>query len=691
MEFAFDIVLPAPLSEMRTVVNYEEVRQASGVSYIILLFVRDSRDREVSVHEKLESIGVPARLHYIFARELSRMFDTEIVGMAPDSPFSGSGVGFDENRFNDYRIGDFELTERGRKLLLEGMLPSGQVRQKEVRVSMTFHDRGLDFSEDFSGVMRCDDDDTDARAELLRSLPHYETDETELRNLTAGFIAAHQTNRRIGLVRKEVIDSVEIAETSFLHVPVRLRLKLEYARDPVLFSVSSGNDETDSFLFKYLSGDSFVRALEVMNGTSGLPGELGLPDSFVPAKLGELPADILKSLSFRAGLDAGDTLFMMHSGEISDILASRKHGFRTMEISEGVMDSLPYRPLALKIGRNGGVLGCVPVRGDLRSSASFGPLAGISITVDLMAEYEIRYDSIRAELIRIMRALFSENREDAVPEIMSLFGVFDDAGAVLETVSGESPDGTDMIEGIYILCRSLAKDRTGFADTVKTETAGRWWNDLYTAARNLIINDDEIKDNIIYLTPRILNIAGFIGRPEGEILADFRSISDKYDAPETEQYYYFRALGFSEEAVLSFVNPFEGLDILKTEPKEQGTALDSLLSAVSGLRAAENTLGVPFLKSRDNLNLIMWNPDKAGQCREILKNVRCCLEAARPLVTVSPQHIQSVRELADELDFAVRKFSGGGLRDGRRQNHGGKPGAGNAKKFKNGKGRKMPV
>ena len=161
--------------------------------------------------------------------------------------------------------------------------------------------------------------------------------------------------------------------------------------------------------------------------------------------------------------------------------------------------------------------------------------------------------------------------------------------------------------------------------------------------------------------------------------------------PETEQYYYFRALGFSEEAVLSLVNPFEGLDILKTEPKEQGTALDSLLSAVSGLRAAENTLGVPFLKSRDNLNLIMWNPDKAGQCREILKNVRCCLEAARPLVTVSPQHIQSVRELADELDFAVRKFSGGGLRDGRRQNHGGKPGAGNAKKFKNGKGRKMPV
>lgn len=39
MEFVFDVVLPAPLAGVRAVVNYEEGRQAFGVSYIILFFL----------------------------------------------------------------------------------------------------------------------------------------------------------------------------------------------------------------------------------------------------------------------------------------------------------------------------------------------------------------------------------------------------------------------------------------------------------------------------------------------------------------------------------------------------------------------------------------------------------------------------------------------------------------------------
>ena len=230
-----------------------------------------------------------------------------------------------------------------------------------------------------------------------------------------------------------------------------------------------------------------------------------------------------------------------------------------------------------------------------------------------------------------MNVLFLRTKEEAVPEIMSLFGALGDAEAVLETVTGEG-SGIDMIEGADILSRSLIGNSSDFAARVKSEITGSFWSRLYDSARNLIINDDEIKDNIIYLTPRILRIAGFIELSEGEIRTDFMSISDRSTDPETKQCYYFRNLGFGEEAALYLIAPFKNLDILKAESREQGTALDSLLTVVSELKAVEACLGTGFLKHREHLAQIVWNAVKAEKCREYLKNVRSCLEAARPLI-----------------------------------------------------------
>lgn len=55
-----------------------------------------------------------------------------------------------------------------------------------------------------------------------------------------------------------------------------------------------------------------------------------------------------------------------------------------------------------------------------------------------------------------MNVLFLRTKEEAVPEIMSLFGALGDAEAVLETVTGEG-SGIDMIEGADILSRTGAQ------------------------------------------------------------------------------------------------------------------------------------------------------------------------------------------------------------------------------------------
>lgn len=324
------------------------------------------------MHDKLDILGMPPRLHYIFARGLSQMFDTEVVALTPHA-FS-SWEGFDEKRFNDYCLGDFDLTDRGRKLLLEGMLPTRQVKQQEERLSLSFHDWGLDFSESFSGILQSDG--SGELSEFLRNLPRYEYDETELHTRVAGFISAHKTDRRIGLGRNEVIDAVEIAKTSFLHIPARLRLVLEYSPEMVYFSITSGNEGTDAFLFKYLSGDNLVRAIGIMNGTADLLGGLGLPETFVPAGIGDIPADILKVLRFKSGLEFGYLVFILHSEEMSHSVLSWKHGFRTLEIPPSVMDGFPYRPLALKIGKSG----------SLSDVSRYGELSGAENLGDILPE-----------------------------------------------------------------------------------------------------------------------------------------------------------------------------------------------------------------------------------------------------------------------------------------------------------------
>ena len=672
MAYGIDIVLPAPLLEMTATINYQEVRQASGVAYIVLLFIRDSQDRDFLIHEKLNSIGVPARLHYIFAAEISRMSDADIVKISDSS--SRNGEPFNENLFREYRIGDLELTEKGRKLLQEGMLPTGQTKQKQVMASLSFPDRRLDFSGNFSGII-APDSRNDASGELagfLNELPRYDYDAEEVRNMLTGFCVSHQADRNIGLVKKEVIDSADITEAEQVFSRIPAVFSAEYAADGCFFAVTAGAEELDGFLFKYLGGDNITRALRLMNGMGGLRRELAIPEDRELMNLRDLPSAVLKTLRFKAGSPESGTAFLLYAQAAGDFFSGRRQSGTALEVSDSLMNGLPYRPLFLKTDREGHLLGCVPVAAQLKSRASWGPLAGMELSCDLMAEYGVAYDDAREQLIRIMADYFAREKENAAGTLTGFFSIFDDAEGVCLSVQGAAGDETERIDCFAALCRRMTGDRTDFAGRVKSVIREQRWNSLYEHARTMIINDDEIKDNIIYLTPLILNIAGFIGEAETGIFADFRSISDKSGAPETEQYYYFRELGFSEEAVLSLIDPVKSLDIMKAEPRGQGTALDSLLTAVSGLRGLESDLGAAFLNSPDQLSRVNWTPDLRDRCLKCLHLIRKNLEEARPLAALAAEKIRIFRGITDTIETAARRFSGKNAGQSRKNGGGGR-------------------
>ena len=62
---------PFPMLCYPVTVRYNEVRKVSGIAYILLELMQQSAMREENIGTVLLRFGIPADLHYLFAKELS--------------------------------------------------------------------------------------------------------------------------------------------------------------------------------------------------------------------------------------------------------------------------------------------------------------------------------------------------------------------------------------------------------------------------------------------------------------------------------------------------------------------------------------------------------------------------------------------------------------------------------------------
>lgn len=225
---------PFPMLCYPVTVRYNEVRKASGIAYILLELMQQSAMREENIGTVLLRFGIPADLHYLFAKELSSLVATGIV----ETVIGASYIERPEY-FGEMRMGDFSLTAKGRKMFAEGAIPTGEERAKKADLFYRPATRKYEYycpqsyaplhtsflGESFLDAVACDVSDME---DYIRS-----------------------TKDKVGLKKEELVAGISYEEPKKLAVKTEDNLSIEIGRYGVRFVFESTDEQ--AFFQKYYS------------------------------------------------------------------------------------------------------------------------------------------------------------------------------------------------------------------------------------------------------------------------------------------------------------------------------------------------------------------------------------------------------------------------------------------------------
>lgn len=126
-KFKLETSFQFPFFKLNEIVSYSEVKKPSGIAYMILVLINESKDKNALLSQLLENFGVPHSLHYIYADTISNLVSQEIL-------MTRYGDYFDRNVFNSLRIGDLAFTAKGKKIFAEESIPTGVTKEAKIPV-----------------------------------------------------------------------------------------------------------------------------------------------------------------------------------------------------------------------------------------------------------------------------------------------------------------------------------------------------------------------------------------------------------------------------------------------------------------------------------------------------------------------------------------------------------------------------
>lgn len=123
-KFKLETSFQFPFFKMNEIVSYSEVKKPSGIAYMILVLISESKDKNTLLAKVLENFGVPKTLHYIYADTINDLIRQEIL----ECDY------FDRSRFNEFRIGEFKFTAKGKKIFADESIPTGKTKEAKIPV-----------------------------------------------------------------------------------------------------------------------------------------------------------------------------------------------------------------------------------------------------------------------------------------------------------------------------------------------------------------------------------------------------------------------------------------------------------------------------------------------------------------------------------------------------------------------------
>ena len=123
-KFKLETSIQFPFFKINELVTYSEVKKPSGVAYILLVLISESKNKNDRLSKVLENFGIPKSLHYIFADNVQYLMNQGII----------EEFNFYKSEFDHYLIGSFSFTSKGKKIFAEESIPTGVNKELKIPV-----------------------------------------------------------------------------------------------------------------------------------------------------------------------------------------------------------------------------------------------------------------------------------------------------------------------------------------------------------------------------------------------------------------------------------------------------------------------------------------------------------------------------------------------------------------------------
>lgn len=126
-KFKLETSFQFPFFKFNELVSYTEVKKPTGLAYMILVLLSESKDRNLLIFQVLNNFNVPSSLHYIFADTILSLINQGILD-------TREGKTFIKSNFSEYKIKDIVFTEKGKKIFKEEAIPTGTLKEAKIPV-----------------------------------------------------------------------------------------------------------------------------------------------------------------------------------------------------------------------------------------------------------------------------------------------------------------------------------------------------------------------------------------------------------------------------------------------------------------------------------------------------------------------------------------------------------------------------
>ncbi len=117
-----------PFFKLNELVSYTEVKKPSGVAFMILVLLNESKDKSQRISTVLSNFGVPTNLHYLFASAIENLIRQDFLEMTDDD------MDYHSSDFENYDIADIKFTQKGEKIFAEKAIPTGTTKEAKIPV-----------------------------------------------------------------------------------------------------------------------------------------------------------------------------------------------------------------------------------------------------------------------------------------------------------------------------------------------------------------------------------------------------------------------------------------------------------------------------------------------------------------------------------------------------------------------------